>query len=282
MDLSVLQMALRVVIGGVIGFMIGLTGIGGGVLVMPALTVFLGLTPTMAVGTASLYAFLTKIMAAVKHISLKNVDFKTCGSLLLGALPANVAVAMAINMYREANAGDEELLARFEGGLNMLIAAVIITSAFILIMNLRKKANEHGEEEPSPLARLTRKSTAATVVAGILSGALVGALIGSTSVGGGVVLIPILISVFALSPNRTVGSSIIIGVALTLVTAIVFGKSGSLDVFTAILMAAGSIAGVIPGSKLAATLPQKTMKRIMVGMVLIAGALMLAGKAGGH
>ena len=103
MDLSVWQMVLRVVIGAVIGFLIGLTGIGGGVLVMPALTVFLGLPPTTAVGTASLYAFLTKIMAAVKHISLKNVDFRTCGCLLLGALPANVAVAMGINHYRKVN-----------------------------------------------------------------------------------------------------------------------------------------------------------------------------------
>lgn len=282
MDLTVWQIVFRVVIGAVIGFLIGLTGIGGGVLVMPALTVFLGLSPTTAVGTASLYAFLTKIMAAFKHISLKNVDFKTCGCLLLGALPANVAVAMAINMYRKANADNQELLLKFEAGLNMLIAAVIIISAFILIMNLRKKETEDGEDEPSSLAKLTRKSLTSTVIAGILSGALVGALIGSTSVGGGVVLIPILIAVFALSPNKTVGSSIIIGVALTLVTAIVFGKGGALDVLTAVFMAAGSIGGVIPGSKLAATLPKKTMKRIMVGMVLVAGALMLAGKSGGH
>jgi len=282
MDLTILEMVLRVVIGAVIGFLIGLTGIGGGVLVMPALTVFLGLPPTTAVGTASLYAFLTKIMAAVKHISLRNVDFRTCIWLLLGALPANVAVAMAITMYRAANKDNEELLARFESGLNILIAAVIIISAFILIMNLRKKQNEHGEDEPSALARLTRRSTSSAVIAGIASGTIVGALIGSTSVGGGVILIPILIAVFALSPNKTVGSSIIIGVALTLVTAVVFGKGGSLDIWTALFMAAGSLLGVQPGSKLAATLPQKTMKKIMVGMVLIAGALMLAGKAGGH
>jgi len=275
-------MALRVIIGAVIGFMIGLTGIGGGVLVMPALTVFLGLTPTTAVGTASLYAFLTKIMAAVKHISLKNVDFRTCGSLLLGALPANIAVAMAINIYRNANVENKAAMVRFETALNVLIAAVIIMSALILIMNLRRRRNEHGEEDPSQLAKLARRSVVSTITAGVISGSIVGALIGSTSVGGGVVLIPILITVFALSPNRTVGSSIIIGVALTLVTAIVFGKGGAMDMSTAILMAVGSLLGVIPGSRLAATLPHQTMKKIMVAMVLIAGALMLVGKANGH
>ena len=282
MDLTVLEMISRIAIGSIIGFMIGLTGIGGGVLVMPALTVFLGLSPSTAIGTASLYAFLTKIMAAIKHISLKNVDFKTCIWLLIGALPANVVVATWINRYRAANVHDEELLTRFESGLNMLIGGVIIVSACILIFNLFKKQNEHGEDEPSALALLTKKSAAARIASGISAGALVGALIGSTSVGGGVILIPILMAVFALSANKTVGSSIIIGVALTLVTAIVFGKGGSLDYTTALFMAAGSLAGVQPGSKLAATLPTRVMKRIMVGMVLVAGALMLLGKGGGH
>ena len=282
MDLSLWAIVLRVLIGAVIGFLIGLTGIGGGVLVMPALTVFLGLPPTTAVGTASLYAFLTKIMAAIKHISLKNVDFRTCGSLLFGALPANIAVAMAINSFRSANAGNRELMVRFETDLNILIAVVIIISALILIMNLRQKENEDGEEEPSPLARWTRRSMVKTLISGVISGSLVGALIGSTSVGGGVVLIPILITVFALSPNRTVGSSIVIGVVLTLVTAIVFGKGGAMDTSTAVLMAGGSLLGVVPGSRLATTLPRQTMKKIMVGMVLVAGALMLAGKVNGH
>jgi hypothetical protein len=282
MDLSFWAMALRVITGAVIGFLIGLTGIGGGVLVMPALTVILGLAPTTAVGTASLYAFLTKIMAAVKHISLKNVDFRTCGSLLLGALPANLAVAVAINMYRSANAGNRAIMVRFETTLNILIAAVIVMSAIILIINLRQNQDQHGEEALSPVARWARRSLGKMLLAGVISGSIVGALIGSTSVGGGVVLIPILITIFALSPNRTVGSSIIIGVVLTLVTAIVFHKGGAMDTPTAFLMAAGSLLGVIPGSRLAATLPRQTMKKIMVVMVLAAGALMLAGKVNGH
>jgi len=281
-DLTLLDMISRIVIGAIIGFMIGLTGIGGGVLVMPTLTVFLGLSPATAVGTASLYAFLTKIMAAVKHISLKNVDFKACFWVLLGALPANIAAAMWITMYRKTNSGNEKLLTRFESELNILIAAVIIASAFVLIINLFKKVHEPGEDESSPLATLTRRQTRSRAVAGVVYGTLVGALIGSTSVGSGVILIPILITVFALSANRTVGSSIIIGVVLTLVTTIVFGKDGSLDYPSALLMAGGSIAGVNPGSTLAATLPQKVMKRIMVGTVLAAGILMLVGKSGGH
>lgn len=275
MDLSICEMIARIAIGAIIGFLIGLTGIGGGVLVMPALTLCLGLPPSAAVGTASLYAFLTKIMAAIKHISLKNVDFKTCGWLLLGAIPGNILVAMGINQYLKIHAMDTALISHFQSSLQLLIAAVIVVAAVILIMNVFQKTHADGTDKPSRISMLVNRSVTATVLAGIIFGAVVGGLIGSTSVGGGVILIPILISIFGLTANKTVGSSIIIGVALTLVTAIVFGKGGQLDIPTAVLMGAGSLLGVHPGSKLASTMKSKTLKLVMVGMVIAAGIMML-------
>ena len=63
-DLTSLDIIARLVIGLVIGFCIGLTGVGGGVLMIPALTELLGFNTTQAVGTTSLYAFLTKIFTS--------------------------------------------------------------------------------------------------------------------------------------------------------------------------------------------------------------------------
>ena len=69
--LSLLELAGRLVLGILIGFCIGMTGVGGGVLVLPALTILLRMNPVVAVGTASFYAFLTKVSATFHHIKLK-------------------------------------------------------------------------------------------------------------------------------------------------------------------------------------------------------------------
>ncbi len=69
---GVTSIIVQLILGVVIGFSIGLTGIGGGVLVLPSLTLILGLPPSVAAGTASLYAFLTKIQATVEHFRLKT------------------------------------------------------------------------------------------------------------------------------------------------------------------------------------------------------------------
>ena len=87
-------------------------------------------------------------------------------------------------------------------------------------------------------------------ILGVFFGLIIGVLIGSTSVGGGVMVIPMLVIFFGLTTAQTVGSSIIIAVVLTLVTSIIFAKGGSLDVPTALIMWVGSFPGVFFGSKL--------------------------------
>ena len=69
---------IELIIGTSIGLTIGMTGIGGGVLLMPALTVILSIPASIAVGTASLYSFLTKIYATIEHIRFKNLKYKPC------------------------------------------------------------------------------------------------------------------------------------------------------------------------------------------------------------
>jgi uncharacterized membrane protein YfcA len=106
-------------------------------------------------------------------------------------------------------------------------------------------------------------------------GGVIGGLIGATSVGGGVLIVPMLIIVFGLTASRTVGSSIFIAMVLTLITAIMYGKGGELDVLTAVIMAVGSLAGVRYGSRLSVRLPEQGLKLVMVGLVLFAAIMMV-------
>ena len=88
MDLDVPMIAVKLLTGLVIGASIGLTGIGGGVLVLPTLTLLFGLPPTVAVGTANLYSFLCKLSATYFHYKQKTIAFGTSGCFLIGAIPA--------------------------------------------------------------------------------------------------------------------------------------------------------------------------------------------------
>ena len=267
LDMSLLGLLGRILLGLVIGFCIGLTGIGGGVLVLPALTLLLGIPPVQAVGTTSLYAFLTKITATFHHARLKTIDWGTSLRFLAGALPANAMVSLWISQQ----GSDKD----FQEGLTMFIVAVVFFSVLMMLLNMVKRSRTALATEERTLAdritghRLLRNGLS------ILMGALVGGLIGATSIGGGVLIVPIMIILFNLPASRTVGSSIFISLLLTFFTSIIYGKSGEVDEATAIIMAAGSLAGVYNGSRLSSRMPERLLQGIMIGLILLVAILML-------
>lgn len=271
-DMSLFDFVVRIILGLVIGFFIGLTGVGGGVLVLPALTIILGIDPIKAVGTTSLYAFLTKISATFHHAKLKTIDWGTSIRFLVGAIPANIVISLWIS---KQGANDS-----FQHGLKLFIVGVVFFSVFLMILNMVKQSRTALESEERSLAdRITGHALLRNGLS-VLMGAIVGGLIGATSIGGGVLIVPILIILFNLPASRTVGSSIFIAVVLTLVTSIIYGKGGEMDKPTAIIMAVGSLAGVYYGSKLSTKIPEKLLQSIVVGLILVAAFLMLLNQ--GH
>jgi uncharacterized membrane protein YfcA len=267
LDMSLAGLLGRIVLGLVIGFCIGLTGIGGGVLVLPALTLLLGIPPVQAVGTTSLYAFLTKITATFHHARLKTIDWGTSLRFLAGAMPANAMVSLWISRQ----GSDED----FQERLTMFIVGVVFFSVLMMILNMVKRSRTALETEERTLGdRITGHLLLRNSLS-ILMGALVGGLIGATSIGGGVLIVPIMIILFNLPASRTVGSSIFISLLLTFFTSIIYGKSGEVDEATAIIMAAGSLAGVYNGSRLSSRMPERLLQGIMIGLILLVAVLML-------
>jgi uncharacterized membrane protein YfcA len=266
--LSILELAVRLVLGLLIGFCIGLTGVGGGVLVLPALTLLLKMNPVVAVGTASSYAFLTKVSATFHHIQLKTIDWTISLLFLAGALPANAAVSFWIT-HREMNS-------EFLHALKLFITGTVFVCVGVMVMNLIgqiRKAKSGG----------TRKTLSERIAArphhsrilGVVMGAVVGGLIGATSIGGGVLIVPMLMILFGLETRRTVGSSIFIAVVLTLLTSLIYSKGGAMDWTTAIVMSAGSLVGVPPGSKLSVKMPDKILQGVVIALIFGAAVLML-------
>jgi len=236
---------------------------------LPALTLLFGMDPVMAVGTASLYSFLTKVSATWHHFKLKTVEWKIAWRFLIGAVPANAGVALWI-----ASHGSDET---FNQSLKAFIAGVICFSLLIMFINgLIKRSGPALRLGEHTLAHYLANRPALMHGLNIVMGVLVGSLIGATSIGGGVLIIPVLIIVFGLSASRTVGTSIFIAVVLTLITASIYGGSKAVDVPTVIVSALGSLMTVYYGSKLAVRLSDRLLKWIIFGLMLVTALLMVA------
>jgi len=268
-DLSLIETVSRLLVGGGIGFCIGLTGVGGGVLMLPALTLLFGMDPVSAVGTASLYSFITKVSGTWHHVKLKTIEWKIARRFLIGAVPANVGVALWVSSQ-----GSD---AAFNQSLQTFIVGVIGFSLLIMLLNsVIKRSGPALRLGEHTLAHYLALHPALLHGLNIVIGAFVGGLIGATSIGGGVLIIPALIIVFGLSASRTVGTSIFIAVVLTLITAIIYGGSKVVHFPTVAVSALGSLIMVAYGSKLSVRLSDRLLKWIIFGLMSVTALLMLA------
>ena len=265
--MSLSALAGRFTLGLLIGFFIGMTGVGGGVLVLPALTLLLKMNPVMAVGTASFYAFLTKVSATFHHIKLKTFDWRISLLFLAGALPANAAVSLWVTR-REMNP-------EFLHALKMFITGTVFFCIGVMVVNLAGQLRRKNSGNRKTLAERIAARPHHSWVLGVVMGAVVGGLIGATSIGGGVLIVPLLMILFGLEARRTVGSSIFIAVVLTLLTSLIYSKGGAMDTVTAVVMSAGSLVGVPPGSRLSVKMPDKLLQGVVIVLIFIAAVLMV-------
>ncbi len=264
MDFAADAILSRLTLGAAVGFAIGLTGVGGGVLIVPALAVVLRFPPTLAVGTAAAYGALAKIYATFEHLRLRNVDTAVARWVLVGGVPGAALAALFIKANTEQ--------AGVQHGITVLIIATISVSAVLMAARaLRRPA----PPRDNPLADvvLTRVDIARAVVIG----AVVGLLVATTAAGGGVILMPALVFAFPMAMRRVVGSAVFVSLILTSVTGCIYlfaGKTSHVDVETAFWMVVGSLAGVRAGARLSVRFSDRTLVLSAVAMITVAAIAM--------
>jgi uncharacterized membrane protein YfcA len=272
MDISFIIILKNVLVGLVIGFAIGMTGIGGGALIQPSLIYIIGLTPVSAVGTGLVYAVITKLNGVFWHLKQKTVNKTYTLYFLCGSLPGVLIASLTINyLFNNYNKTTLNFY------LRTLIGCVLLITSLILIFQiLSSKQNiQTGKNNDTRKNNLTIRKD----VLGILSGFFIGILIGSTSIGSGVMIIPALILIFNASAHEAVGTSIAISVVLSVLGGIVYFSYGYVELSTTIFLTLGSIPGVFLGSKLSVKISGKLLKTIVIIIVTISGISMFIGKS---
>ncbi len=267
----------RLLSGAIIGFSIGLTGVGGGVLILPTLTILFGMDTSVAVGTASLYSFITRVTGTIHHFRLKTINLTVGIWFLVGAIPANVAASWFVaTTVRRLGAGSEAV-ARFQANLNTFVAIVILLSCILLVVNLIRAMCKPptARDDMSAMATRINGQPLLTKLVGATLGLAGGALMGATSVGGGVLIIPMLIIFFGMTSIQTVGTSFLITLILTLITSVIFLIQGQVDYGTGIAMAISAMLTVPIGTKLSVNMPERLLKFVVVSVIVVAVGWML-------
>jgi len=243
------------VCGFLVGAAVGLTGVGGGVLMTPLLILGLGLPPTSAVGADLVYAAVTKWVGSWQHWRQGNVNRALVLRLAVGSIPATWAAAAFLRLLQVKWRGQvEELLGRSVALVLLLAAALMLYRCF------RPRNSVLAGEEVLP------SSATGRIVA---AGAIGGFLVGLTSVGSGSIIMALMALFLPLTSAKLVGTDIAHGALVVSSAAIGHLLLQHVDLTLVAQLLIGSIPGVLAGSKLAAYIPPNPLRIAISGMLVV-------------
>jgi len=219
-----------------IAVLIGLTGVGGGVITAPVLTLFLGIPPVESVGTALVFTAIVKLVAAPLYVARRQVNFRVLGLLLSGGIPGVLAGSYVL--ARLSAAPRKGPLFALLGGTIILMAALNLYRLF----SPRPPAGRDGSRW-LPLAALP-----------------IGAEVGFSSAGAGALGSLLLMRMTAISTGQVVGTDVLFGLGLSLVGGGVSLGIGNYHGALAMKLAAGGILGAIAGANLLSILPPRPLR----------------------
>jgi uncharacterized membrane protein YfcA len=256
--------------GFVVGVVVGLTGMGGGALMTPAL-LFLGAGSGEAatvVAADLTAAAIYKSGGAVVHAREGSPNLKLAKWLIIGSVPCALAGPYIVKGLTD-NPDQLDHVLKMSIGFALLLAAS--TYALRLYINLRNVRTGRGAGDDDPHIR---------PLVTLLVGALGGALVGVTSVGSGSVIMVALLMLYpGLSAVKLVGTDLVQAVPLVLAAAISNVAIHGLDWQLLVPLVIGSVPGTILGSRLAPRVPQSFIRRGIVVVLTMSGVALL-DKAG--
>lgn len=255
--------------GLLVGFIVGLTGVGGGSLMAPIMILVLGVAPVTAVGTDLWFAAVTKMIGGLVHHRQRGADggpdWQIILRLCVGSLP--LAVLM---LWLLAQTGTAQIKA---GLIMQLLGIVLVLTAAATLLRpqlhrlaARLRAGGAGTRYRRWQAPLT-----------ILSGAILGALVTLTSIGAGALGATLLLAIYPLrlTMRRLVATDIVHAVPLTVVAGLGHLWIGTVDLALLGSLLIGSIPGIVAGSLLTTRISDRILRPALAAVLTFAGLRLL-------
>ncbi|MBP0596631.1 sulfite exporter TauE/SafE family protein [Herbaspirillum sp. LeCh32-8] len=239
-----------VVSGFAVGLLVGLTGVGGGSLMTPLLTLLFGIHPSVAVGTDLAFASATKTAGTFAHRFKGTVRWDVVSRLSYGALPAALATTLLLKHFGAVSEGIS-LIIRYSIAVSVLLTVV----ALLFRKRMQNWLNAHPERQLQGAA--LRNAT-------IAAGAVLGTLVTISSIGAGAVGATLLVLLYPrLSPAEIAGTDIAYAVPLTAIAAFGHWWLGSINWELLATLLLGSLPGITIGSLAARAVPEKFLRGLL-------------------
>jgi uncharacterized membrane protein YfcA len=253
---------LHAVAGLLVGFLVGLTGVGGGSLMTPLLVLLFGVPATTAVGTDLLFAATTKIFGTAVHGARATIDWVIVRRLASGSVPAAVVTLVVLSRVgRPPTTANHAIL--------VSLGVMLVLTAFATLFQKRLADLARRAEHREP-----RQTLVPTVVLGVV----LGAAVTISSVGAGAIGVTALLVLYpALRVAGIVGSDIAHALPLTLVAGIGHWVIGDVNLTLLVNLLIGSIPGVVIGSLLSSRSPDKVLRPALSAVLLVSGIKLLTG-----
>ena len=250
--------AAKILIGFLVGTLIGMTGLGGGVLLLPILIFVLKVPAIQAVGSDAVFNFVTKIGSGWMHLRKGTVRRKVVLAMAVGSLPGSVVGVSVLTHLRTV----------YGSGVNNFITSAVglLLVCIPTLLLFQRQIEEHVATRPPTLKSFVGMS---------FIGLLAGFLVGMTSVGSGSIIMMLLLLLYSFPPKVMVGTDIVHAVLLTGVTSALHWKLGTVNHSLVAALLIGSIPGGLLGSHLSTRVPVLWLRRILCAVLLTTGARML-------
>ena len=239
-----------IVSGFAVGLLVGLTGVGGGSLMTPLLTLLFGINPTVAVGTDLAFASITKSAGTLAHRIRNTVHWDIVLRLCLGALPAALLTTLALKYFGALEQHITQII-RYTIAFSVMLTAIaiIFRGRMQAWITARPERQLHGKKQ---------------MIATVIAGAAIGTLVTVSSIGAGAVGATVLVMLYPhLKPAEIAGTDIAYAVPLTAIAAIGHWWLGSINWELLGMLLLGSVPGITVGSLAARAVPEKFLRGLL-------------------
>ena len=270
-------------LGGLVGFLSGMFGVGGGFLMTPLL-IFVGIPPTVAVASEANQILASSISGGMAHFQKRGVDMRMGCVLLAGGLLGSAVGVQLYAVMREI--GQIDLMISlcyvvFLGviGLLMMIESIRAIHARQIGRHIpARRPGQHNWIHGLPFKMRFKVSQLYTsIIPPILIGFFVGILAAIMGVGGGFIMVPAMIYLLRMPTNVVIGTSlfqiIFVSAAVTIMHAV---KNQTVDVVLATILIIGGVMGAQIGARIGQKLRGEQLRALLALIVLGVGLKMLS------
>ncbi len=242
----------------VVGFLVGLTGAGGGALMTPMLILLFGVKPSAAISSDLVAAVLMRPVGAVVHLTKGTVNLQLVKWMVCGSVPAALLGSYILHELGNSKSAQQNVELALGAALLLGAAAMVLRYVLDRRTGQRRQGVVHGiVVHPVP-----------TVLIGVLGGLIVG----MTSVGSGSLMIVLLLFLYPmLGANQLVGTDLTQAVPLTLAAALGALAFGHVDFAVTASLIIGSVPAVLVGAFFSSRAPDRFIRPAITFVIFASG-----------